>query len=110
EPASVSCAGGACKIPACAFRTGRVAQLRRNAAAQRRNASAHAAKHYGSARRPRADRSDSRTDAGRYGAEDVSITIATGTRLQSEDSEYNAEHDSGARYGGADQLREPALL
>src|SRR5260370_32969246 len=109
QPASLPSAGSARKIPEGPFGEGSFAELRRDTAAQRWNAAAHAAEHHGGARRSREHRSDSRVDAGRYGAEDFSIATAAGKGFQSENPEHDAEHDSGAGYGRADQLREPAV-
>src|SRR5260370_40389852 len=75
-------------------------ELRRDAGSKGRNAGAYAAKYYRRARCPRPHCAGTRADAGRDRAEDVSIATAAGTGLQSEDPEYHAEHDPGARYGG----------
>src|SRR5260370_10038147 len=110
QPASLPSAGSARKMPEGPFGEGSFAQLRRDNAAQRWNAAAHAAEHHGGARRSRTYRADSRVDAGRYGAEDLSIATAAGKGFQSENPEHDAEHDSGAGYGRTDQLREPAVV
>ena len=62
------------------------------------------------ARYARTHCANSRTDAGRYGTKVFSIAIAAGAGLQPKDPEYHAKHDFGAGYGGADQLRQPAVL
>src|SRR5260370_27025103 len=108
QPASISRGRSARKVLERTFGKRRFAQLRRDAAAQRWDAAAHPAEHHCSARRPGTYRADSRVNAGRYGAENFSIATAAGKGLQSENPEHDAEHDSGARYGRIDQLRELA--